>query len=249
MIRYAAMDPRAKLAFALTVAGLAVVIPQLPALAVLGVTVLLVVGLGTGGFRWRWLRSLAPFQLLIPIIFVLNTFFYGGGEVLWSATLGWLRLQLTTGGLTASTVIAGRLLVLAGIASWFALTTDAEEFEAALVKLGVPWSFAFVISLTVRVFPELRDRFQTIDEAQRSRGLVLEGGPLARVRKRIPMFIPFFVSVVTYGYELGEALVIRDYGRHTTRTSVVSLEHGTMDYGWYLASVALLVGFASVFLL
>lgn len=246
-IAYRELDPRAKLSFTVVVAVLAVAIPDLTALAGLGGLILGTIAVGPGRFRRDWIGTLAPFKILIPVIFVLNAFFYGSGSVLWAVSTGGLSLRLTTGGLHQSTVIATRLVVLAGVASWFALTTDAEEFEAALVRLGVPWSFAFVLSLTVRLVPEMRDRYRTIEEAQRSRGLVLEGGPLARARARIPMFIPFFVSVVNYGYELSEALVIRDFGDTDPRTSVVQLDHSPGDYVCYLGSAAILIVYVGVF--
>lgn len=249
MIPYTTFDPRAKLAFTTVVALLAVLIPDLYALATLGAILLVVVAIGPQTFRVDWMGTLAPFKILIPIILLLNAFFYGSGTVLWGTAVLGVPVNLTVGGVHASAVIAARLVVLAGIASWFSLTTDAEEFEAALTRLGVPWSFAFVLSLTVRLVPEMRDRYHAIEEAQLSRGVVIEGGPIKRARARVPMFIPFFVSIVNYGYELTEALTIRDYGRHANRTTIVRLEHGPMDYACYLVSIALIVGFTGIFLL
>lgn len=242
-----ALDPRAKLAFAAVVVVLAVVIPRLDALAALGLLLAVVVAAGRGLTLRDWLATLAPFKLLVPVILVLNVFFYGGGTVLWAAAPAGLPLRVTEGGLVTSGVIAGRLLVIAAAASWFASTTEAETFEAGLDRLGVPWSLAFVVSLTLRLVPELRDRYREIEVAQRSRGLSFEGGPLRRARARIPMFIPFFAAVVQYGYDLGEALEVRGYGRSADRTSLVSVEHRPVDYGLYAASVAVLVAFLAVF--
>lgn len=241
------LDPRAKLAFLVVVVVLTVAVPDLALFAALGALLLGLVAVGRGLGVREWLGFLAPFKLLIPAIFVLNSFFYGSGAVLWAVPL--VPLSLTTGGIHASAVIATRLVVLAGAATWFAVTTEPEAFEEALVRLGIPWSFAFVLSLTIRLVPEIRDRFRTIDEAQRSRGLTLEGGPIERVRSRIPLLVPLLVSVIRYGYELGEALVVRDFGavRGRDRTSLVSLEHGRADYLFYLFSIGVLVSFLAAF--
>ena len=107
---------------------------------------------------------------------------------------------------------------------------------------------AFVLSLTIRLVPELRARYRTIEEAQRSRGLVYEGGPFAKARARMPVFIPFFVAVVRYGYELGEALEVRGYGRSGRRTYQVGLTFGRADALLALFAVAVLAGFGVVFL-
>lgn len=242
-----ALDPRAKLAFVVVVAALAVAVPDLVAFAALFALLVAVVAAGRGLGLREWLSFLAPFKLLVPVVLVLNAFFYGGGGVLWAAPV--VPLALTTGGLHASAVIAARLVLLAGVAAWFAVTTEAEQFEAALVRLGVPWSFAFLLSLTLRLVPEIRDRFRAIDEAQRSRGLVVSGGPFARARARIPVLVPLLVSVIRYGYDLSEALVVRDFGRvpDRERTSLVDLEHGPADYLFYGLSLAVLGAFVAAF--
>lgn len=236
------LDPRAKLALAVALSGLAVVLPRVDALAALGAVMAVVVAVGRGLSVRGWIGLLAPFKWLVPLILGLNAFFYGGGAVLWR--LDGVPLRLTVGGIESSIVIAGRLLVIAAVAAWFAATTDAEAFEAALARLGVPWTLAFVISLTVRLGPELRTRYRTIEEAQRSRGLEYEGGPFARARARMPVFIPFFVAVVRYGYELGEALEVRGFGRADRRTSQVALAFGPADALFSLFAVAVLAGFA-----
>jgi energy-coupling factor transport system permease protein len=239
------LDPRSKLAFAGTVAVLAVAIPRLDSLAALALVLTLVVGLGRGLGLREWVGRLAPFKLLVPVIFVLNAFFYGAGDVLWRAPL--VPVAVTVGGIETSALIAARLLVVASAASWFAATTDPAEFEVALSSLGVPWRFAFVLSLTLRLVPELRARFRTIEEAQRARGLAVEGGPLARTRARVPMLVPFLASVVRYGFELSDALVVREFDRADERTHVVGVAHGRADYALYAAAALLAVGFVGAF--
>lgn len=237
------LDPRAKLVFVLAVAAVTVAVPTIRSLMLLAGLLLVVFALGRG-FGLDDLRaSLAPFKVLIPIIIVLNALFYGGGAVLWSLDLVVATLNITTGGLETSAAIAGRLLVLAGVASWFATTTDPERFEVALVRLGVPWSLAFMFSLTLRLIPEMRTRFRRIEEAQRSRGLVISGGPVARARARIPMFIPFLASVIKHGDDLGDALRVRDFDRSRTRTFTTRLRFGPGDYLFTGFSVAVVVGF------
>lgn len=239
------LDPRSKLAFAVVVGVLAVAVPRLDGLAVLSVALVLLVAAGRGLGLREWLGFLSSFRVLLPAIFLLNLLFYDGGAVLWRLPL--VPLAVTEVGVYTSAVIAFRLVVIAGAAAWFAATTDAEAFEVALVSLKVPWSFAFVLSLTLRLAPELRDRFTTIEDAQRSRGLDVGGGPVRRVRARMPMFVPFFVSVVEYGYELSDALVVRDFDASRRRTSLVELEHRPADYLLYAFSLAVLAGFVATF--
>lgn len=241
------LDPRAKLVFATAVALVAIIIPELSALAALAILLAAFIVAGRGFGVREWLGSLAPFKFIIPIIFLLNAWFYGGGTVLVGVTLGGIPLTITSGGIQTSTIIAGRLLIIAGAAAWFAATTDPELFEAALVRLGIPWGFAFLCSLTLRLVPELRDRFRTIEEAQRARGLSFSGGPFRRAKARLPMLIPFLVAVVNYGYELSDALVVRDYGQSRERTSLIRLSHHRADYALYVGAVVVVAVFMVVF--
>lgn len=242
------LDPRAKLGFAVVVSLLAVAIPRIESLIGLAVLLAVVVAVGRGLSVREWVGLLAPFKVLVPVILVLNAFFYGGGAVVWSVELYGLPVRLTTGGLEASVVIAARLLVIAATAAWFAATTTAEAFEVALVRLGVPWTLAFLFSLTLRLVPELRGRYRAVEEAQRSRGLVYEGGPLDRARARLPVFIPFFVAVIRYGYELGDALQVRGFGLAERRTYQVTLTFARTDALFSLFSVGVLVAFTATFI-
>jgi energy-coupling factor transport system permease protein len=243
---HGALDPRSKAAFLASVALAATALARLDALAVLGAVLAGTVAAGRGLSVRTWLGSLAPFRYLLPLLLVLNTLFYAGGETLWGVSILGVSVGVTTGGLFTSALIALRLLVIAAAAAWFALTTDPPAFERALELLGVPWRVAFVFSLTLRLVPELRARFQNIEDAQRSRGLRFDGGPISRARARIPMFVPFLAGVVQYGYDLADALAVRDFESDAPRTSLVELAYGPADYGFYLYALAVLAATVAV---
>ena len=240
------LDPRPKAAVVVATFLVATAAHRLAALAALGGLVALTVAVGRGLSLRTWVGALAPFRYLLPILLVVNAVFYGGGEPLWSVSLLGVPVGVTTGGIVQSARIALRLLVIASAAAWFGLTTDAPEFERALVDVGVPWRLAFVMSLTVRLVPVMQGRFRDIEDAQRSRGLRFEGGPLARARARIPMFVPFLASVIQYGYDLSDALEVREFGRVEHRTYLVELEYDREDYLWYLYAVALVAVFVAL---
>lgn len=245
MFDHTALDPRSKLAFTLAIVGLTIALPEFRALAVVAGAVILLVGVGRGLTLARWIGFVRDLKVLVPAIFLLNLVFYAGGTVLWRAPL--VPIAITDGGLETSSLIVVRLLIIAGVAAWFAMTTTAEAFEAALVRLGIPWSLAFVFSLSLRLIPEMRSRYQTVEDAQRSRGLVFDGGPLKRARARIPTFIPFFVAVIEFGYELADALVVRDFGYTDRRTSVVTVRHRRPDLVLYGVSAGLVLVVVIVF--
>ncbi|MDR5656458.1 energy-coupling factor transporter transmembrane component T [Halodesulfurarchaeum sp. HSR-GB] len=230
-------DPRSKLAVALAfvLAGFltGTIRGQLLFFALLGVVVLV---LGEVSIR-DWLGALKPLAVLVVLLLVLNTPFYASGPAWYAVQIGPVELAVTPGGAQTAGLIAARLVLVAGAAAWFALGTAPERFEAALVELGLPWSFAFLLSLTIGLVPEMRKRFRTIEESQRTRGLDLSGGPIARTRARLPMLVPFLAAVIRYGYDLSTALTARGFDEPGPRTSITTVDHTRRDLGLYLLAV------------
>lgn len=240
MVAHESLDPRSKLALTVAVVITAVAADSWAPLVGLFGFVLAIVVVGRGYGLASWVHSLRPILYILPLLLVLNTLFYVGGEPIWTITVRGHPVGVTTGGVATAVLIAIRLVVIAGAAAWFAGTTEAETFEAALGSVGVPWSVAFLLSLSIRLVPTMRRRFTVIEEAQRSRGLELSGGPIETARDRIPMFVPFLSAIIRYGYELSDALTARGYDRIESRTSYVEIRHDRADYVVYVLAVVIL---------
>ncbi|MFP4051016.1 MAG: energy-coupling factor transporter transmembrane component T [Thermoplasmata archaeon] len=232
-------DPRAKMFFVLIIIILAILIPLPIYLAVL-LLIVLITAL-SGRILKRLISYLSPLKILIPLLLILNLFFYAHGEVVWKYDLRIFTLSVTRGGFKTSIMILLRFFVIASAAALFAVTTDPEKFERTLVKLKIPWKLAFIFSLTLRLVPDLKRRYKKIEEAQISRGLDLKGNPIKRIKARIPMIIPFMASVIRYGYDLSEALKARSFDEIKNRTYMIQLKHKARDYGLYLFSIILFV--------
>ncbi|MFW6375647.1 MAG: CbiQ family ECF transporter T component, partial [Thermoplasmatota archaeon] len=142
-------DPRAKLFFTIIIIILAILIP-LP--AYLSSLLLIILSSALVGRTFKSLISyLSPLKLLIPLLLILNLFFYAHGTVIWSYDLRLFTLSITYGGLEDSFTILLRFFVIASAAALFAVSTDPEKFERTLVKLKIPWKLAFIFSLTLRL--------------------------------------------------------------------------------------------------
>ena len=235
-------DPRAKLALALAVVVASFLTGSIRGeLFLFGTFVLIVAVLGEVSVR-SWIMTLRPLGLLVVVLVVLNTFFYASGPALAAVPIGPFSLSLTEAGFLRAVFIASRLVLIASAGTWFALAVETERFEVALVELGVPWTFAFLLSLTAGLVPQMRDRFQVIEDSQRSRGLDLSGGPIARTRARVPMLVPFLVATIRSGFDLTTALSARGFDEPGPRTSITTVEHGIADVGVYLLAVGVLAG-------
>lgn len=231
-------DPRSKLFFTLILVVLSLLIPiPIYLLSLLGI---ILITASAGRALKGLLGYMSPLKLLIPLLLILNLFFYAHGKVIWSFDLRIFTLSVTYGGIETSIMILLRFFVIASAAALFAVTTDPEEFELALVWLKIPWKLAFIFSLTLRLVPDVKRRYKKIEEAQLTRGLTIGRSPLKKIKARVPMVIPFLAAIIRYGYELTEALKARNFDDIEKRSSLLRLEHGFHDYILYIFSISIL---------
>lgn len=137
-----------------------------------------------------------------------------------------------------ATIIAGMI---------FLSTTRNEEIATGLVKLGVPYRFAFAVSTALRLVPTIAATGSTISQAQRSRGLDLESGNLIqKVRKNTPLLIPVFVSTIRSTNVFSMALESKGFGASSKRTYFLHLAMERRD--WIVLAVFALLLAAALFL-
>jgi len=130
------------------------------------------------------------------------------------------------------TIIAGMI---------FLSTTRNEEIAGGLVKLGIPYRFAFAVSTALRLVPTVAATGATIGQAQRSRGLDLDSGSFfERVRKYVPLLVPVFVSTIRSTNVFSMALESKGFGASPKRTYYLRLEMGRRDVVALLVFAALL---------
>lgn len=108
-------------------------------------------------------------------------------------------------------------LIVAGII--FLSTTSNEEIAIGLVRLGIPYRFAFAVSTALRLVPTIVGMAVTISQAQRSRGLDLDSGNLfQKVKKHIPLLVPVFISTIRSTHVFSMALESKGFGAEPKRT-------------------------------
>lgn len=162
--------------------------------------------------------------LMIAVMSVIMWTIFASGEtplfwfVEWEALLYGIGIALRID----ITVIAGMI---------FLSTTRNEEIATGLVKLKVPYRFAFAISTALRLVPTVASTGSTIGQAQRSRGLDLdEGSFIERVRKYIPLLVPVFVSTIRSTNVFSMALESKGFGASPERTYFLRLAMGRRDF-------------------
>lgn len=151
------------------------------------------------------------------------------GRVLFKLGVADFRTKEFLYGLAMALRIASMLF--AGLV--YLTVAKPEEFSHALEALRFSPRLAFAFSLAFRLVPLFLSSAATVVLAQKGRGLELErGGPLERLRKHVPLFVPVLVSAVRRGDQMAAALEARGFGRPGRRTLYPALPFKKSDLAW-----------------
>lgn len=101
--------------------------------------------------------------------------------------------------------------------------TRSDELILALSQKGLPNSISYITLSTLQIIPRFQRKANTILDAQRSRGLEVEGNFVARARALFPLVVPLLLSSIVDIDERAIALEVRAFGRKGPRTSLLTL--------------------------
>ncbi|MEM1557051.1 MAG: energy-coupling factor transporter transmembrane component T [Thermoproteota archaeon] len=212
------LDPRSKFILSIVLMLFSVVFLDIRVLT--AILMLQIVLLWLAKALKEWVYSLRGLVFFFAIIFITQIFFGG---------------TLFTG-----FVLSIRLIVLSSSMSWFFLSSTPEDIGRAMSAAKVPLELTFSFVMAIRFIPVIYDEFQSIYDAQRSRGLELEkGGFRTRIRNLMPILIPLLVGTIRRTYEIADAMEVRAFGALPKRTSYKLLKFKRGDYLLCLVSVLL----------
>jgi energy-coupling factor transport system permease protein len=161
----------------------------------------------------QWTPLTASFGILMMVVLLLHLalpwlhFLRGlGFAALTFFIIAWLAFDLPT-----AVVSALRLLAMGTVFFLFFQTTSPEALSNALLKMGVPYSFAFVLSASMQFVPVLVRRLGNIRDAQRARGIPIEGG-LSLLIHLPALAGPLLIQAFKFADELAEAMEARGFG-------------------------------------
>lgn len=112
--------------------------------------------------------------------------------------------RAVTLGSRISTMLVAFLILLA--------TVHPERLVEALVARRWPFAAAYLLSTTLQSVPRLRQRAQTILDAQRCRGLAVRGSLARRARAIVPLAVPLVLGALAESEERTFALEARSGG-------------------------------------
>jgi energy-coupling factor transport system permease protein len=140
--------------------------------------------------------------------------------------------------------VAVKLYSFIAAATLVFLVITPDEVEYVMRWLRLPRNLTFVSVTALRFVPLLLIELNQILDAQRSRGLEVEGrGVITRLRSLKPIFIPMLIGVVSRANELAEALESRAYGAVRKPTMLHAATLTRADLLALLGDLSLLVVF------
>jgi energy-coupling factor transport system permease protein len=144
------------------------------------------------------LLSRLPRVLLTAFVFALPFWVF---LILLHVVFGDAPTRAVTVGGQITAILIGFLLVLASV--------HPGRLVDALLQRGIPFSAAYVMAATLQSVPRLRDQARAILDAQRCRGLVVQGSPWRRARAIVPLAIPLVLGALAEVDERAIALDAR----------------------------------------
>jgi energy-coupling factor transport system permease protein len=189
----------------------------------------------------QWTSLTASLGILLVMVLLLRhalqwlNFLKGlGFAALTFFVIAWFAFDFLT-----AVISALRLLAIGSVFFLFFQTTPPEALSNALLKMGVPYPFAFVLSASMQFVPVLVRQLGNIRDAQRARGIPIEGG-LSLLIHLPALAGPLLIQAFKFADELAEAMEARGFGmpgrrfRHEPRFR-------WMDWMVAIISVAVLV--------
>ena len=113
-----------------------------------------------------------------------------------------------------------KYLIVAPVAIVLMVTTHPTEFASSLHRIGVPYSVAYAISLTLRYIPDVQREYQDISRSQQARGIELSKRESLhrRLKGSAAILMPLVFSSLERIDVISHAMELRGFGKKKTRT-------------------------------
>ncbi|WP_394143725.1 energy-coupling factor transporter transmembrane component T family protein [Vibrio atypicus] len=215
------------------------------------IALLIIVGLGLLKMTQVPLKVYKPLLIGTASVLSLNALFMfllapGQGSVFMGSSTVLLELpagySLTQETLFYLVTVTLKYFSMFPIALVFVFTTHPTEFAASLNRIGVTYKIAYAVSLTLRYLPEVKNDFVNIMHAQQARGLdISKNTPLFQRLQNVAKILgPLIFSSLDRAEEISNAMTLRGFGRHKSRTWY-SLRPLTRQDKLLLAAITLVV--------
>jgi len=163
---------------------------------------------------------------LILFVFIFQSIFYPGGEkVLWEFSI--LRIKLES--IIFSYLLGSRILVMISSFLIFLLTTNPGHIMNSLISIGFSPTLSYVILSTLNIFPYMQSKANSLLDAQKSRGLEVEGNILIKIKSFFPLLLPLLFSSISDAEQRALALEARAFSTPCKKTSILKMRDSRLQ--------------------
>lgn len=114
-----------------------------------------------------------------------------------------------------------RIFLMVSVFYTLIITTNFSEIIYGLRKLHVPYPAAFGAGLVFQVIPNIIREFRTVVDAQRSRGLEVDRGPvIKRARRYCLVLVPLFIRILGTAQNITMSMFIYRLHLGSSRSSL-----------------------------
>lgn len=180
-------------------------------------------------------------NLLLPVVgflFVMQSLFHPDSSRI---LLEIWFLDISLGSLRHAFLTATRIFVMVSAFILLLLTTHPSVLMSDLTRRGLSGTFAYVITSTLQILPQMRAKANTIIDAQRSRGLDTEGGYRQRIQALFPLVGPLVFGSLVEVEERAIAIEARAFTSTQPKTFLDEIPDTPFDKTARLALLVLMI--------
>ncbi len=113
----------------------------------------------------------------------------------------------------------------------FVSTTNPSEFAASLNRIGVKYSIAYSVALTLRYIPDIQKEYHDISQAQQARGVEMTSkeNVFKRIKSAASILVPLILSSMSRIEVVSNAMELRGFGKNKKRTWYMARPFKKMD--------------------
>ena len=113
------------------------------------------------------------------------------------------------------------------------VTTHPSEFAASLNRIGVHYTAAYAVSLTLRYIPDVQRDFEAISQSKQARGLEIsrKASFIKRLKRTVPLLLPLILSSLDRIDVISRAMELRGFGKNKKRTWYSTKPFTRVDIG------------------
>jgi energy-coupling factor transport system permease protein len=140
-------------------------------------------------------------------------------------------------GLYYALVLLGRIMSSMLLALVMVMTTHPSDLFLAFSKLKVPYTFNFMLAMTLQLIPVFQREVGIVLSAQKSRGM--KGSGFSAV---LPSFVPVFVGAIERVQQLSISLESRGFGSSGEKTSYRRVVARIQDWVYGVGGALVMIG-------